>query len=406
MTEDKLPQELHEIIEILKKISKITGEQYNFNHLQESSDIVLPISNALIFYLRFIYYILKMGEGLENEIDSEEFESRPLREIMVDIFQKFSKNILNDLDKQEALKGFIEFFAQTTIAPSFQILYETISISHDDPLEEQIRSKFIEAFDKAYMINERAIVKLFINLRKSIANQVKLLDLLSFSSYNKLGIGTQNIEDMTVLYFLELIYNKKEKLLELEENEIKDVVSEFIRRFNILIESYLKLILTTIVNLERIANNEKFVSFHNSLGYFARSLNLDRIYLGNYLDLRNSISHGDFIINIDKIRKKIEIRFIFRWFNREGQETSRDTRIYSFSEIIDKFKSVKAFSNTFLGFLKAFIFKYLLKKEGINYSELISELRTILNHEFNDDKKLKQTIDGLISKLETNEDSI
>ncbi|KKM79132.1 hypothetical protein LCGC14_1352940, partial [marine sediment metagenome] len=39
--------------------------------------------------------------------------------------------------------------------------------------------------------------------------------------------------------------------------------------------SYLKLILATIVNLERIANNEKFVSFHNSLGNFARSLNLD-----------------------------------------------------------------------------------------------------------------------------------
>ncbi len=169
--------------------------------------------------------------------------------------------------------------------------------------------------------------------------------------------------------------------------------------------SYLKLILATIVNLERIANNEKFVSFHNSLGNFTRSLNLDRIYLGNYLDLRNSISHGDFIIDIDKIRKKIEIRFIFRWFNREGQETSRNIRIYSFTEIIDKFKSIKAFSNTFLGFLKAYNFKYLLKKEGINYSELISELRTILNHEFNDDKKLKQTIEGFLSKLETNKDS-
>lgn len=52
MTEVKLPQELHEIIEILKKISKITGDQFNFNYLQESSDIVLPISNALISYLR------------------------------------------------------------------------------------------------------------------------------------------------------------------------------------------------------------------------------------------------------------------------------------------------------------------------------------------------------------------
>ncbi len=405
MIEDKLPKELHEIIEILEKISKITGEQFNLNYLQESSGIVLPISNALLFYLRFIYYMLKMGEGLEIKIDPKKIESLSISEIIVDILQKFSKNILNDQDKQEALKGFIEIFVQSEIAPSFQISYETMSISHNDPFEEQIRSKFMKAFDKAYMINEVAVVNLFIDLYKSIDNQEKLLDLWRFSSYNKLRIGTQNIEDITFLDFLELISNKKEKLFKLEKNEIKDIVSEFIRRFNILIESYLKLILTTIVNLERIVNNEKFASFHNSLGYFARSLNLDKIYLGNYLDLRNSISHGDFINNVDKTQKKIEIKFIFRWFNKEGQEITRDTRIYPFSEIIDKFKSLKAFSNTFLGFLKAFVFKYSLKKEGIDYSKLISELRTRLDHEFNDDRKLKQAIDGFISKLGNNKDS-
>jgi len=406
MKEAKLPQEIDEIIEILKKISKITGEQINFNRLQESSEIILPVANVLINYLQFIYYILKMGEGLESEIEPAEVESIPLREVMLDILQKFSKNILNDHDKLEALKGFIEFFAQTAIIPSFQILYETMSISRDDPFEEQIRSMFKEAFDKAFIKNEVAIVKLFFDLRKSITNKEKLLDLLSFSSYNKLGIETQNIEDMTLLYFLELMYNKKEKLLELEENEIRDIVSGFIRRFNTLIESYLKLILTTIVNLEKIANNEKFVSFHNSLGYFARSLNFKRVYLGNYLDLRNSISHDDFVVvNVDKIQKQIEIRFTFRWFNKEGQEISRDTRKYSFSEIIDKFKSVKAFSNTFLGFLKAFIIKYLLKKEGKDYSELISELRTILDNEFNDKERLRQEINEFIGKLGNNKDS-
>lgn len=67
-----------------------------------------------------------------------------------------------------------------------------------------------------------------------------------------MGIETQNIKDMTLLDFLEQIFNKKGKLLELEENEIKDIVSGFIRRFNVLIESYLKLILTAIVNLERV----------------------------------------------------------------------------------------------------------------------------------------------------------
>ena len=405
MIEDKLPQEMDEIIEILKKISKITGEQFNFNHLQESSDIILPVANALKNYLQFIYYILKMGEGLENNIEPAEFESIPLKKIMSDYLQKFVKNITDNPENLEALKGLIEVFAQTTIIPSFQILYETMSFSRNDPFEEQIRSKFKEAFDKAYMKNEKAIVKLFFDLRKSITNKEKLLDLLSFSSYNKLGIETQNIEDITLLDFLELMDNKKEKLLELEENEIKDIVSGFIRRFNTLIESYLKLILTTIVNLEKIADDDKFVSFHNSLGYFARSLNLDRIYLGNYLDLRNSISHNEFVVvNINKTQKRIEIMFTFRWFNKDGQEVSRDIRRYSFSEIIDKFKSVKAFSNTFLGFLKAFIIKCLLKNEGKEYSELISELRTILDTEFNDKKRLKQEINEFIEKLEINKD--
>jgi len=405
MTEDILPQELQKIIEILRKISEITSEEFNFHHLQELSDTILPVSNALLYYLQFIYYVLKIGEGLEKEIDPIKFSSAPLREKLPDFLQKFSKSIMNDVGKREALKGLIEIFVQLDIAPSFQILYETMSISHNDPFEEQIRSKFKEAFDKAYLINEDAIVKLFINLCKSIANQEKLLDLLSFSSYNKLGIGSQNIKDITLLDFLELIFNKKGKLLELEENEIKDIVSEFIRRFNVLIESYLKIILTAIVNLERIANNEEFESFHNSLGYFAKSLNLDRIYLGNYLDLRNSISHEDFIINVDKIQKQIEIKFTFRRFNKKGQEISKDGRIYSFSEIIDKFKSVKAFSNTFLGFLKSFIYKYLLKKEGKNYSELITELRTILDYEFNDNRSLKQEINEFIGKLGTNKNS-
>ena len=108
---------------------------------------------------------------------------------------------------------------------------------------------------------------------------------------------------------------------------------------------------------------------------------------------------------VDKIQKQIEIRFTFRWFNKEGQEISRDTRKYSFSEIIDKFKSVKAFSNTFLGFLKAFIIKYLLKKEGKDYSELISELRTILDNEFNDKERLRQEINEFIGKLGNNKDS-
>jgi len=121
--------------------------------------------------------------------------------------------------------------------------------------------------------------------------------------------------------------------------------------------------------------------------------------------LRNSISHEDFIvINVDKIQKQIKIRFSFRWFNREGQQISRDIKIYSFSEIIDKFKSVKAFSNTFLVFLKAFIMKYLLKKEGKNYSEFISELKTIIDHEFNDDGRLKQEINEFIGKLGYNKD--
>lgn len=141
------------------------------------------------------------------------------------------------------------------------------------------------------------------------------------------------------------------------------------------------------------------------MGYFAKSLNLDRFYLGNYLDLRNSISHEDFIVNVDKLQKEIEIEFTFRWFNKKGQEISKDTRIYSFFEIIDKFKSVKAFSNTFLVFLKAFIYEYLLKKEGKNYSELISELRATLDYEFNDKRRLKQEINEFIDKLGNNKDS-
>ena len=223
MTEDILPQELQKIIEILRKISEITGEEFNFHHLQELSDTILPVSNALLYYLQFIYYVLKIGEGLEKEIDPIKFSSAPLREKLPDFLQKFSKSIMNDVGRREALKGLIEIFVQLDIAPSFQILYETMSISHNDPFEEQIRSKFKEAFDKAYLINEGAIVKLFIDLCKSIANQEKLLDLLSFSSYNKLGIGSQNIKDITLLDFLELIFNKKGKLIGyLEDSKVKD----------------------------------------------------------------------------------------------------------------------------------------------------------------------------------------
>jgi len=250
------------------------------------------------------------------------------------------------------------------------------------------------------MKNERAIVKLFFELQKSIVHKEKLLDLLSFSSYNKLGIDSQHIEEMTILEFLEFFYNKTEKLLELQDNEIKDIVSEFIRRFNTLIESYLKLILAAIVNLEKIIDNDKFVSFHNTLGFFARSLNLDRIYLGNYLDLRNSISHRDFIVDkIDRIQNQIEIKFTFRWFNKEGQETSSKTQIYNFSKIIDKFKILKAFSNVFLGFLNAFIFSYFLKKEGKDYSELMTELRTLLDNEFKDTDRMRQEINEFLNKL-------
>ena len=145
MTEDILPQELQKIIEILRKISEITSEEFNFHHLQELSDTILPVSNALLYYLQFIYYVLKIGEGLEKEIDPIKFSSAPLREKLPDFLQKYSKSILNDVGKREALKGLIEMFVQLDIAPSFQILYETMSISHNDPFEEQIRSKFKEA---------------------------------------------------------------------------------------------------------------------------------------------------------------------------------------------------------------------------------------------------------------------
>jgi hypothetical protein len=400
MTEDNLPQDLDEIIDILEKISKIIGEQINFNQLQKSKDKILPIANYLKHFLNFIYNFLKMGEGLEIEIDPSELENIPLKDFFLSYLPLFLNDLLEDPEKFEAFKGFIGFFAQTTFIPSFQISYETISISRGDPFEEQIRARFKEAFDKALMKNERAIVKLFFELQKSIAHKEKLLDLLSFSSYNKLGIDSQHIEEMTILEFLEFLYNKTEKLLELQDNEIKDIVSEFIRRFNTLIESYLKLILAAIVNLEKIIDNDKFVSFHNTLGFFARSLNLDRIYLGNYLDLRNSISHRDFIVDkIDRIQKQIEIKFTFRWFNKEGQETSRITQTYTFSDIIDKFKSLKAFSNVFLGFLNAYIFSYFLKKEGKNYSELMTELRTLLDNEFKDTDRMRQEINEFLNKL-------
>ncbi|MBD3214686.1 MAG: hypothetical protein GF311_18895 [Candidatus Lokiarchaeota archaeon] len=400
MIEDKLPQEIYGIIDLLKKTSKITGYHFNFNQFLKRKEKIIPIANCLKHFLKFIYNILKMGEGIELEMEPSKLEHITIKDFFLLSLPLYLSELLNNPEKFDAFKGVIEFFVQTVFIPSFQISYETISIPRGDPFEEQIRARFKKAFDRALIKNGRAIVKLFFELQKSIAYEEKLLDLLRFSSYNKLGIESHDNEKITIIEFLEFIYNKIEKLLNLQDNEIKDIISEFIRRFNTLIESYFKLILAAIMNLEKIIDNEKFISFHNSLGFFARSLKLDRIYLGNYLDLRNSISHRDFIVDkIDRIQNQIEIKFTFRRFNKEGQETSSKTQIYTFSEIIDKFKILKAFSNVFLGFLKAYIVNYFLIKEGKDYSELVTELRTLLDNEFKDKNRIRQEINNFLDKL-------
>jgi len=121
--------------------------------------------------------------------------------------------------------------------------------------------------------------------------------LFTLSNYNKLVIQPENLKTDTIMNLivslLEMMYTKKQELFKLSDDDIVDYLNEFVSRLGRAIEPFLKAIIVSIYNLQKISKGRRFDNFKKGFGYYLSprsSLQIQHSNQEDYIDYRNAIN--------------------------------------------------------------------------------------------------------------------
>ncbi len=166
------------------------------------------------------------------------------------------------------------------------------------------------------------------------------------SQYRRLGMEQKN---PSLKQVFEAIFKKDEILFDLPEEEIRTIVIRLCKDYASAIEEHLKLILATVVNLNRIGLGEELVPFDYELGFYTSELHIARTWNElDLLDFRNVNTHRiPGVTQINKTTKELTILFTLSGHDPQGLELPSRTYTYSWKAFLNEFKRFISLSSLF-----------------------------------------------------------
>ncbi len=362
----------------LKFFKRIFGEDLSFeeleNKLEENPNKEL-IRSFIKNLMHFLGISVKISEDIEQNVRLD-MSPKEFFEIYLKTIFQFSQN---NPEIIQQLKDVGKTFAQ--IFQSVDFHKELISISRDNEFEDLLKKRFLEELDRAEQINKNAVVESFKLAFKYVERQQQPDKLFILSSYNKLGIQPKNLKTDTTMNliesFLKIIFTKKQELFKLSDDELMDYLNEFVSRFGRAIEPYLKAIIISIYNLQKIYQNRDFDDFEKGFGYYLsprRSLQIQHSKKEDYIDYRNAINHiNGFDISFDRKLEEITIKFYLKRETR-GRVYWNKTVEMGLKEFETLFRDFRKFHNSFFSFYEVYI-----KSVDKNYQYQFFSFKDIFN---------------------------
>jgi len=348
---------LKEFIYELNILSEIFGgEKIELSDIKPVNNEKLneiAIITKLLRILNNLFSLFKdIGESMLENINPDLF-LKPLNDISPILKEKIPNILKNDQKTRNSLKQFfkvIEYFNESSTIDSF------LTIPWGDPLMNEVKTMFLENFNKANQNNKKMVKKLVNNAINFTSNQPEPEVLFNKSSLEKLGLNKNEILQINLFEIFSRIVEKEKFLLNLEREEVEDIIRELLRRFRESIETYFKLLLAITLNLIYINKHKKLVSFHENLGFYLKNLKINDRYDGDFLDFRNAIAHNSYRVNI--LNNKINVKVIFKRFDSFGKEIAPVIKIYYLNELRKIYKHFNSYY---------FLFKEYIKQQSDSY---------------------------------------
>lgn len=362
----------------LKHLEKIFGEGLSLEELEKNLEKNINKEFMLSFFkniIKFLGISSKLGEELEQKIQLD-MPPKKYLETIFKVTAQFSK-------KNPKMVKQIEDIGKK-IVQSIQSLdfhKELLSLSTGNEFEDLLKKRFLDELHRAEQVNKNEVVKSFKLALKYVERQQQPDTLFIKSSYNKLGLQLENFKIDTTMNliesFLKIIFTKKQELFKLSDDDLVDYMNEFVSRFGRAIEPYLKAIIVSIYNLQKIYQNRDFDDFEKGFGYYLSprsSLQIYRSERENYIDYRNAINHvRGFDVLYDRKLKEITLKFNLKR-ETKGRVYWDKTVEMGLKEFETLFRDFRKFQNSFFMFYEVYI-----KSIDKNYEYQIFPFKDIFN---------------------------
>ena len=362
----------------LKYLEKIFGKVLSLEELEKNLEQITNKKSMLYYFKNLINLVgisVKIGEDIEQNVRLDLPPKIFFKKYLKTIFQSFKNNpdIVQQLEN--VWKNFKEIFQ------SVDFRKDLLSFSTGNEFEDLLKKKFLDELQRAEGVNKNAVVKSFKLALKYVERQQQPDTLFIKSSYNKLGLQLENFKTDTTINliesFLKIIFTKKQELFKLSDDDLVDYMNEFVSRFGRAIEPYLKVIIVSIYNLQKIYQNGDFDDIEKGFGYYLSprsSLQIVRSEKENYIDYRNAINHvTGFDVLIDRKIKEIMLKFNLKR-EKKGRVYWNKTVELGLKEFEALFRNFRKFQNSFFTFFEVYI-----KSIDKNYEYQISPFKDVFN---------------------------
>lgn len=357
----------------LKYLEKIFGEglfDKEFeNNLKENADKE-PIISILKPIIKLVGISSKLGEELE--------QNTHLGMSPQNFFEMIFKQANRIFEEHPKIKKQLEEIGKNIVQgiQSLDLYKKLLSVSMDNEFENLIKKRFLEELDEAERVSKNEVVRSFKLALNYVKHQQQPDQLFVLSSYNKLGIRSGELKTDTIanlfLSFMKILSAKKQLLFKLSDDEFVDQLNEIVSRLARAIEPYLKVIIVSIYNLQKISKKEKVLDqFKAGFGYYLSrhlGLNISRIKKPDYIDYRNAITHNNYKLSFN--RKSEEVKIIFN-IKREskGRTYWSKTKKMGLEEFERLFRDFRKFQRLFFSFYEIYI-KLIDKNYQYQFSPL------------------------------------
>ena len=355
----------------LKFLQKLLGNNLSSEEVEKNLEENQNKELMLFLFknmLKFLGLSAELGEYIDQNLHLE----IPPKKFFKTLIKTITKIFQNNPDLINKFEEVVENFTQ--IFQSLDFHKERFSISTGNEFEDLIKKRFLEELDKAEKISKNAVAKSFKLALEYVERKESPDKLFTLSSYNKLGINPKNLKTDTtmnlIVSFLEIIFTKKQELFKLSDDELLDYLNEFVSRLGRAIEPYLKVIIVSIYNLQKVSKGRRFDNFKKGFGYYLnprRSLQIQHTNKEDYIDFRNAIKHDTgFDVFFDRRLEEITIKFYLKREKR-GKGYWKRTVEMELKEFETLFRDFRKFQNSFFSFYEIYI-KSINKNYQLKFS--------------------------------------